>query len=162
MIAIFYLRSSIISRRLSISLLPPGIYSRAAFFVERKNFIRLRLRSFHAGRTNGHSRHGKPDNRRCLFEHPLDQIGGNMAFDNVTIDHRGMAGMKSARHSVFDFHVGELLAENVFLLHLETVGLQVTHPLRAAASRRIRIDDYGWRARYRLRIDESKSRQHQE
>ena len=66
-----------------------------------------------------------------------------MTFDDVTIDYRRMAGMKSARHSVFAFYVGELLPENVFLLHRETVGLQVTHPLRAAASRRVRIDDYG-------------------
>ena len=66
-----------------------------------------------------------------------------MPFDDVTVDYRCMAGMKPARHSVFAFQVGELLAENVFPLHLETVGLQVTHPLRAAASRRVRIDSYG-------------------
>jgi hypothetical protein len=85
-----------------------------------------------------------------------------MPFDNVTIDHSGMAGMQSARHAVFAFYVRELLAENIFLLHLETVGLQVTHPLRAAASRRVRINGYRWRARYRLRIDETESRQHQD
>ena len=70
-----------------------------------------------------------------------------MPFDDVTVDYGCMAGMKPARHSVFTFHVGELLAENVLLLHLETVGLQVTHPLRAAASRRVRIHRYRWRFR---------------
>ena len=69
-----------------------------------------------------------------------------MPFDDVTIDHRGMAGMESLRHSVFALHVRELFSENVFLLDLETVCLQVTHPLSAASSRRVRVHRYRWRA----------------
>jgi len=69
-----------------------------------------------------------------------------MPFDDVTIDHGGVAGIKPLRHSVFAFHVGELLAENILLLDFETVCLQVTHPLSAAASRRVRIHCYRWRA----------------
>lgn len=69
-----------------------------------------------------------------------------MPFDDVTIDHSRMAGIKSARHSVFALNVRELLAENILLLDLETVGLQVTHPLGATASRRAGIHGYGRRA----------------
>jgi hypothetical protein len=36
-----------------------------------------------------------------------------------------------------------LLAENILLMDFETACLQVTHPLRATASRRVRIDGYG-------------------
>ena len=70
-----------------------------------------------------------------------------MPFDDVTIDHSGMAGIEPLRHSVFALHVGELLSKNILVLNLETVGLQVTHPLRAATSRRIRIDRYRRRRR---------------
>jgi len=63
-------------------------------------------------------------------------------FDNVTIDHSGMAGIEPLRHSVFALHVRELLSENILLLNLETVCLQVTHPLSAASSRRVRIHCY--------------------
>ena len=44
-----------------------------------------------------------------------------MPFDDVTIDHRGMAGIEPLRHSVFAFHVRKLFAENILLLDFETV-----------------------------------------
>ena len=68
-----------------------------------------------------------------------------MPFDDITIDHSGMTRIEPLRHSVFALHVRELLAENILLLNLETVCLQVTHPLRTTASRRIRIYRYRWR-----------------
>jgi hypothetical protein len=43
-----------------------------------------------------------------------------------------------------------LLSKNIFLLDFKTVGLQVTHPLRAATSRRVCIDSDGRRAGLRL------------
>src|SRR5215813_5173473 len=69
-----------------------------------------------------------------------------MPFDDITIDHSGMAGMQPARHSVLAFNIRELLSESILLLDLETVCLQVTHPIRAAASRRVRIHRYRWPA----------------
>jgi len=75
-----------------------------------------------------------------------------MAFDDVPIDHGGVTRIEPPRHTVFAFEVAELLSKNIFLLDFKTVGLQVTHPLRAATSRRVGIDGDGRRAGNRLGI----------
>ena len=130
----------------SLIILSPRIHRRAALFIEGEDLIGLRIRPFHARRAHRHSRHRKADNRWFFFQHPLDKIRGHMPFDDVPIDHRCVAGIEPPRDSVIAFYVSELLPRNIFFQHLETVRLQVTHPRRAATSRRVGIHGYGRRA----------------
>ena len=75
-----------------------------------------------------------------------------MALDDVSIDDGRMARIELPRYPVFAFQVSELLSKNIFLDDFKTVGLQVTHPLRAATSRRVGINRDGRRAGNRLRM----------
>src|SRR5262249_62141306 len=120
---------------------------RSPFFADRKVLSGPGIRAIHDGDAVRITTVRQSDDRRFLLQHPLDEIRGNMPFNDITIDHSGMAGMQPARHSVLAFNIRELLSESILLLDLETVRSQVTHPLRAAASRRVRIHRYRWTAR---------------
>ncbi len=55
----------------------------------------------HAGRADGHARDGDTLGRRLLGQRTVDVRGRDMAFDQVTVDHAGVAGREGYGYRVF-------------------------------------------------------------
>ena len=78
-----------------------------------------------------HARCGKAQQVVALAQ-SQDLLGGYVAFDELAVDHRGVAGAKAWRHAQALFHRAHV-GFNV-VVDLETVALQVADPLLAAAA----------------------------
>jgi hypothetical protein len=107
-----------------------------AFFVERKDIVRLGLRTIHPRRADRHSRNSKSGQGWFFFQKALDEFRGDVALNDVALDDGGMAGTKSLRNAEFIFDRIELKIRDLVRLDIITVFSQVTHPRDAATSGR--------------------------
>jgi len=54
------------------------------------------MRPLHAGRTFRHARHRETGNGRALFEHPVNQVGRYVSFDDIAVNDSGVAALECA------------------------------------------------------------------
>ncbi len=80
----------------------------AAISVERKNTVGLRIGSFHTRRADRHPRHGKADHIRFLRQKARDDVGRNVAFDDIVAHHAGMTSVKGLWDALLVFERGEV------------------------------------------------------
>ena len=88
---------------------------------------------FHSGSADRHSRNRQARSVRLLAQQPRNVFCGNVAFERVSPDPRGVAGAKIVRHS----EAGRF-SRSVAVLNLDVMpGLpKVLDPLNAAAAGR--------------------------
>ena len=106
--------------------------------VDCKDVIGVRASRLHSGRAERHSRDGEPTDFRALPKKPFDVGGGDMPFNEVTIDRGGVARVECTRHSLNPLdrmHVVSGLGTDV-----QTRFAQVFFPLRAARACRRLVD----------------------
>ena len=107
-----------------------------AFFVKRKDIIRLRVRTIHSRRADRHSRNSESGEGWLFLQKSLDELGGDVALNHVALDNGGMACAKSLRNAEFILDCIELQIRGFVRLNRITVFSQVTHPRDAATSGR--------------------------
>lgn len=86
----------------------------------------------HPRRIEGHPGHRKPEDGRALTQQPLDRIGRDVAFEDISIHQRRVTGLQRPRDTMPG--LDRLQVAGVFGFHREPVLSQVAHPRVAAAS----------------------------
>ena len=105
-----------------------------AFFVKRKDIIRLRVRTIHSRCADRHSWNSKSGQGWFFFQKPLNEFRRNVALNDVVPDDGGMAGTKRLGNAILIFDRIELDIRDRVRFNLITVFSQVTHPRNAATS----------------------------
>ena len=110
-----------------------GKYLKTAIFQDQKSPVRLRTRVLHSGRSQGHSgdrqplRIGGP-----LLQQANDVRRWHMAFNDIAVDFRGVAGLQPCWNLVpflYGYHVVVK-----YLGHRKTLFLHMLCPQSAAAA----------------------------
>mmetsp|Transcript_60025 Transcript_60025/g.142041 ORF Transcript_60025/g.142041 Transcript_60025/m.142041 type:complete len:251 (+) Transcript_60025:448-1200(+) len=91
------------------------------------------LGAVHAWRAARHRRHRQPDGVGAFLQQPFDLAGWHMAFDRVAAHLGGVAGPVGHRHAQARPRIG---VAGVVRADLEAIGLEMPHPVLAAAAGR--------------------------
>lgn len=107
--------------------------------LQQDDVVRLSCRSLlHAGRADRHSRDCESLCRGSLRQQPPDVSGGHMPFDDVTINHRRVAGLQFTRDASFRLYATKIFG--VMDVDGEAGGSQMSDPLPAAAAAWVLVD----------------------
>ena len=92
---------------LAVPSLPLRIHRGLTILVERQHVIGFRLAALHTRRAGRHARNCETDDLWFFLEQFIDDISRHMAFDDVSVNYRCMAGKQMFRHPTFPFVIRE-------------------------------------------------------
>jgi len=77
-----------------------GEHDLLAVLAERDCVERIFSRALlHSRRSDRHASDSDANDRRLVFQEPLDVVGRHMSLDDVVAENRGMAGLQRVRYS---------------------------------------------------------------